>query len=207
MNADSIDYAQQFEDSLGWRKDDWIERLAEIGGYSSVGLFGTEGQNPAFFGRYIDRNHDRGSLDAIALSILLLWHEAVYCYVLEQFQASILTCGAVVERTLKFSYELKVGSLPGERWTLGRTIQECGKEGILDEGALSLAEQVNVPRNDRAHANLERKDSLRANMGGNRGIKTLTSAAYLIFPFQQDARNVLDLTLEFLKRTHSALDQ
>lgn len=197
LKAEQIDFAAEFESRLGWRKPHSIEWLAELGGFASVGL-DTFRDYFSQLRPYLHIYDKPTALDALATSIERLWHEAVYCYMYELFEPCILTCGAVVERALKFEFERQVGAT-GERWTIGRTIQECRKAEVISDNILELAECIADPRNDRSHANLERTNPDLAQFGGDRGVTILSDRHYLINPYQQNSRATLDLTLLVLK--------
>jgi len=197
LKVEQIDFEAEFEDRLGWRKANSIERLAELGGFAAVGLDTFRD----YFGQLRPHLYIQvapTALDALATSIDRLWHYAVFCYLYELFEPCIFTCGAVVERALKFEYERQVGAT-GERWTIGRTIQECRNAKVISDNILELAERIADPRNDRSHANLERTNPDLAQFGGDRGVTNLSDQHYLIHPYQHNARMTLDLTLLVLK--------
>jgi hypothetical protein len=185
---------REYEERLAWRKKRQIENLKELAEIAHVGGGDTLTDLPKLLG-------PRGSddpKDALGWSIIMLWCEATECYIFGEFQSCILTCGAIVERSLKLEYEKARGALPqGSRWTLGRCIHECA--GIVAPAILDLAQQMLEPRNNRAHALLEHNDPQTAMMGGlDRGIERLSSGHYQIEPYRGDARNVISVTYKIL---------
>jgi hypothetical protein len=129
-------YEQEFEERFEWRKARQIENFKELSEFAQSGGGASLKELPG-----LKQSPDNdGPLEALRWSITLLWCEAAECYIFGEFQACILTCGAIVERCLKLEYEEVNGALPsGSHWTLGRCIRECG--GIVSQDVLDLAQQ------------------------------------------------------------------
>lgn len=185
---------QEYEERLAWRKNRQIANLKELAEIAHVGGADTLDAFPRLVG---PRSSDDPK-DALRWSIIMLWCEAAECYIFGEFQSCILTCGAIVERSLKLEYEQARGPLPrGAHWTLGRCIRECA--GIVAPATLNLAQQMLEPRNNRAHALLEHTDPQTAIIGGaERGIEVLSPHHYQIEPYRGDACNVIAITYKIL---------
>lgn len=147
----------------------------------------------------VTRKGPDDKLYALRSSILALWLEAAECFIFGHFQACILTCGAVVERCLKLEYQQVHGALPPGYWTLGKCVHQLPWDGILDDQAVALAQQIIDPRNSRAHALLEHDNPALAYFGGDRGIEVRSPHHYLIEPYRGDAEQVISVTWQLLK--------
>ena len=187
-------YEEEFEGRFEWRKARQIENLRELSEMAQSG----GGDSLEEFAGLKRSAADDDPKDALRWSIILLWCEATECYIFGEFQSCILTCGAIVERSLKLEYERANGELPsGSHWTLGRCIREC--DGIVSHDVLDLAQSMLEPRNNRAHALLEHSDPQLSIFGGaERGVEILSSGHYLIEPYRGDARSVILATFKIL---------
>lgn len=190
-------YVQKYEERFAWRKARQVANLAELSRIAPSSDPDPE-VLPGLFGPLVSNDPK----DALRHSILLLWLEAAECYIFGEFQACILTCGAVVERCLKLEYEKEKGPLPsGARWTLGVCIGKC--EGIVAPEILDLARQILEPRNSRAHALLEHSEPQLAIIGGSeRGIEVLSSQHHLVEPYRGEARKVIEITSKILSKLY-----
>ena len=197
VNTTERNCAQGYEEGFAWRKTRQIANLAELSRIAPSSDPDPE-VLPGLFGTLVSDDPK----DALRHSILLLWLEAIGCYVFGEFQACILTCGAVVERCLKLEYEKAKGALPpGSRWTLGVCISKC--QGIVAQEILDLVRQILEPRNSRAHALLEHSDPQLAIIGGpDRGIEVLSPRHHLIEPYRGEARKVIEITSKILSKLY-----
>jgi hypothetical protein len=202
MNSASTDtYDQFYKSKFPWRESMQINNLKELAEITNA-----DGVDPvkAFPVLFTPGSDD--PKDALRWSILMLAHEGSECYILGEFQSCILTCGAVIERTLKLEYEEVHISLPKNRkgkdmvWTLGSCICKLDWTGTrITAEILELAKQLLEPRNNRAHALLEHTDPLLSILGGlNRGIEFLNSGHILIEPYHGDASEVIEITFKIL---------
>jgi hypothetical protein len=191
-------YEQEYEERFAWRKARHIANLEEFSQFAQSG--GAQAME-VFPGLRCSLATD-DPRDALKYSILLLWCESAECYIFGQFQACILTCGAVVERCLKLEYEQAEGELPpNARWTLGTCIHKC--RGVIAADILELAQQILEPRNNRAHALLEHSDPQLSILGGqNRGVEILSPRHHLVEPYRGDARNVIEITFKVLEKLY-----
>jgi hypothetical protein len=196
MSNDSQESIEKvYEGRFAWRKARQLYNFREISDFAQSGGGAALQAFPAL----------RGSLssddpkDALRWSILMLWCEAAECYIFGEFQSCILTCGSVVERSLKLEYETKHGPLPTNAiWTLGTCIKKC--TGIVEPEVLEFAHQILEPRNSRAHALLEHSDPQLAIIGGDEGgVEILSSGHALIEPYRGDAKKVIELTFKILR--------
>jgi hypothetical protein len=192
---------QEYEERLAWRKSRQIANLKELAEIAHAG----GGETVDAFPQLVGQLYSDDPKDALRWSIIMLWCEATECYIFGEFQSCILTCGAIVERSLKLEYEQARGSLPpGARWTLGRCIQEC--TGIVAPTTLDLAREMLEPRNNRAHALLEHADPQMSIIGGpERGIEVLSSGHHQIEPYRGDARNVIISTYKILQNLYGPI--
>jgi hypothetical protein len=184
-----------FEANLEWRLERWRANLTEL-----LDLTSADSLNPFESLPDLIPVLEAGSqVDALAWSILLLWLEAANSYVLGQFQASILSSGAVVERILKLEYMKINGELPQGMWTLGKCIYDLDfvKTKITEE-ILGIAKECLDPRNDRSHALLEHENPDASMLGGQRGIHVISNNRYLIEPYRGEARGILVNTWRIL---------
>ena len=196
-NVDPAEVADEYEGRFIWRKSRQIYNLARLktvahgGGPDSINLlkkllpFSAMGKDDNLF--------------ALRQSIAYLWAESTECYIFGLFQACIMTCGAVVERCLKYEYELAQGPLPKGQWTLGRCVNQLDWSGIIQPDVREMARQLIDPRNSRAHALLEHSNPHSAYMGSLRGIERVASERYLIEPYRGEADFVIGLTWSILK--------
>jgi hypothetical protein len=189
-------HSQEYEERFGWRKARQIDNLKELSELADSGGANSLRAFPGLRGSACSDD----PLDALRWSILLLWCEATECFIFGEFQSSILVCGAVVERSLKLTYEVTKGALPAKaRWTLGKCIHEC--EGIVSQDVLDAARSMLEPRNSRAHALLEHSNPQLAISGGEeRGIEILSSRHYLVEPYRGEAKDVIVATYNILQR-------
>ncbi len=192
------DFEKEYQERFEWRKNRQIENLKELSEIAQSG--GAESLQ--VFSKIIGNRASDNPKDALRWSILYMWFEATECYVYGEFQASILVCGAVVERCLKLEYEIANGVLPKGKWTLGKCKNEC--KNIVSKSVIDFVDIILDPRNDRAHALLEHDNpQLSISGGNNRGIEVLSSGHYLIEPFRGDAKIVIEATYKILKELHS----
>ena len=190
-----MDPGTDFEARFESRKERWASNLEELYRELSPHVL-----DPfASLAGLVPKIDPGQPLYALRWSILTLWLEATHCYVLGQFQASILASGAVVERVLKLEYQEGNGPLPAGVWTLGKCAfkLDLSKTRVSAE-LLSHARECVDPKNDRAHALLEHKDPTAAVMGGDRGIYPITPNRYLIEPFRGEALNIASRTWSLL---------
>ena len=198
VNTTERNCAQGYEEGFAWRKTRQIANLAELSRIAPSSDPDPE-VLPGLFGTLVSDDPK----DALRHSILLLWLEAIGCYVFGEFQACILTCGAVVERCLKLEYETAREKLPEGRWTLGKCIYKLDWQGIIAPEILDLAKQIVDPRNSRAHALLEHSDPQLAIIGGpERGIDVLSSHHYLIEPYRGEAKKIIEITSKILSKLY-----
>jgi len=192
-------YEQEYDERFEWRRARQIANLKELsevaqsdGGSALKALPGLRGSG-----------YSADPKDALRSSIIFLWCEATECFIFGEFQSCILTCGAIVERSLKLQYEVIKGPLPANtRWTLGKCIRECN--GIVPQDVLDLAQSMLEPRNNRAHALLEHSDPQLAISGGpDRGIEIRSSRHYQIEPYRGDAKNVIAIVYKILAKLYS----
>jgi hypothetical protein len=189
-------YEKEYIGRFEWRKERNINNLREL--YQVAGDWEFIESLKGLFGNHVSDD----PIDALKWSILDLWLETRECYVYGEFQACILSCGAVVERCLKLEYQKAKGILPQTGlMTLGKMIREC--KGIVDQDVLDLAKEILNPRNDRAHALLEHSNpQLAINGGSERGIEIRGSQHYLIEPFRGEATALIELSSEILAKLY-----
>lgn len=196
-------YEQEYESRFTWRKARQVANLKELSAIAPP-----KGTDPLkAFPQLIAPRDSNDPEDALRWSILMLSYEAIECFIFGEFQSCILTCGSVVERTLKLEYEEVYGKLPPNgTWTLGRCIYKLKWSGTrITSEITDLAKQMLEPRNNRAHALLEHSDPMLAIMGGpERGIEVLSSGHYLFEPYRGDARNVIEVTLKILSKLYGS---
>ena len=194
-------YDQEYESRFAWRKAQQVANLKELSAIAPP-----KGTDPLdTFPQLIAPRDSNDPKHALRWSILMLSYEAMECFILGEFQSCILTCGSVVERTLKLEYEEVYGKLPENGiWTLGRCIYKLKWSGTrITSEITDLAKQILEPRNNRAHALLEHSDPMLSIMGGpERGIEVLSSGHYLIEPYRGDARKVIEVTLKILSELY-----
>ena len=181
--------SDEFEGRFAWRKDQWVRNLQEITAHAHQGGPDIIRRLPGLRGQL----YSDDPIEALRWSVLMLWLQATECYILGQFQSSILTAGAVLERILKLEYRLAKGSLPKGKWPLGRCINDLEwSETRITEAILTEAKACVSPRNSRAHALLENEDPQLSIMGGpNRGIQVLSDTRYLVEPYRNDCLEML----------------
>jgi hypothetical protein len=189
-------YKEEYEGRFEWRKERQIYNLSELYRISGDWEF-VESLN-GLFGSLVSDDPK----DALKWSILNLWLEARECFVFGEFQACILTSGAVIERCLKLEYEKINGILPiREKLTLGRMIRKC--KGIVDKSVLDLAQQILEPRNSRAHALLEHINPQLAMLGGpERGIEIRSPQHRLIEAYRGEAGKIMELNSKILAKLY-----
>lgn len=192
-------YEQEYESRFSWRKARQIYNLRELSEFAQSGGADALGAFPGLVGSLCSADPK----DALRWSILRLWWEAAECYIFGEFEACILVCGSVVERSLKLEYETKRGPLPPHtKWTLGICITKC--KGIVTPEVLEFAQQMLEPRNSRTHALLEHSYPQLSILGGNeRGVELLSPSKYLIEPYRGDAKKVIELTFKILSSLYS----
>ena len=180
-----------FETSLEWRIDRWKDNLADL--YEATSPNALDPFN-ALPNLVLDLKPD-SSISALRWSILTLWLESAYCYVLGQFQACILASGAGVERILKLEFQEQHDALPEGNWTLGRCVYDLDFSNTrITEDVLAHARECIDPKNDRSHALLEHKNPNASMIGGDRGMHEISSNRYLIEPYRGEARIILGNT-------------
>lgn len=201
MTNDSSTFQQEYEERFAWRRDRQIANLKELSEIAHVG----GGDTLKAFPRLVGQLASEDPKDALRWSIIFLWCEATECYIFGEFQSCILTCGAIVERSLKLEFEHTRGPLPSrEQWTLGRCIRECA--GIVAPEILALAQQMLEPRNNRAHALLEHSDPQLSIIGGpERRVEFLQSGHHQIEPYRGDAHNVISITYKILNNLYGTI--
>lgn len=187
-------YEQEFDGKFLWRRERQIANLRELADITNA--------------RHVDGidrlpNLSRGfAADdpkaALSMSIVYLWGEAVECFILGEFQACILACGAVVERCLKLAYQDAGKKLPRDaKWGLGLCIRKC--RDLVKPDVLTYARRLTEPRNSRTHALLEHTNPTWAYLGGkSRRVILLPSGHAEIEPYRGDAREVIELTWKIL---------
>lgn len=201
--SEDEELVQEFDGRFHWRRQRQIDNLRRLREIAHWG--GPDSLSALINLRPYGVQALSGSGDilyALRDSIVTLWLEATECFIFGQFQACILTCGAVVERCLKVEYQKVHGQLPKGNWPLGRCIYELDWNGILDSEVLELSMQLLEPRNSRAHALLEHSDPNAATYGGNRDVQILDSQRYLIEPYRGDAEDVISVTWKILERLY-----
>lgn len=190
-----MSYENIFEQRFGWRQEDYIfnfNELAEITKKQSL--------SPLDSFRCLFSPYAQSNLDSLSYSILLLTYEATICYTYGIFQSCIITCGAIVERILRYEYLKQNQEMPDNKdWTLGKLIYQLNWANTrVTEKILGLAKVVKENRDDRAHANLEQQDPETANYGGIRGITILDSKKYIIEPYRGNAKLCIDSVFKIL---------
>lgn len=197
MSNQKIDfYEEEYNGRFEWRRNRNIYNLREL--YQIAGDWEFIKSLTVLFGHLVSDDPK----DALKWSILNLWLEARECFVYGEFQACVLSCGAVVERCLKLEYEKANGLLPpNNQMTLGRMIGIC--KGIVDKDVLELARQILEPRNSRAHALLEHSNPQLAIIGGpDRGIKILSPYHAHIEPYRGEATKLIELSSKILAKLY-----
>jgi hypothetical protein len=196
------DPAQEFEQRFQWRKKRWLHNLNELAAHAQEGGSEATKRLPGLHGQLASDQ----PADALRWSILMLWLEATECYILGQFQSSVLTTGAVLERTLKLEYCVVRGSLPKGAWPLGRCIYELDWSGTrLTDPLLGEAKECISPRNSRAHALLEHDDPQLSIIGGpSRGVEILSNHHYLIEPYRGDSLVMLSHVWRILESLYGS---
>lgn len=189
---------EEFDGRFLWRQGRWKENLAELQAIANWGGSDSIDDLPKLWGF----NH-ADPLYALQFSIMTLWLEASECYILGQFQACILTCGAVVERALKYEYQKLNGVETKNKKTLGQWIREL--DGKLDSDVINWAEEILKPRNSRAHALLEQSDPFTAYMGSKRGLQQIGSNAYVLEYYRGDAKEVIERTFKILHQLYGKI--
>jgi len=195
-----MDYERKYTEAFDHRRDSHIinlEKLASITNLSGL----VELDDFPGLKKTLDRNTP---ISALNWSILMLWLEATECFVLEQFQSCILTCGAVLERCLKLEYDKIYGELPEGKWPLGKCISNLSWDKTrVTKKIISLASDCLVPRNSCAHALLEHSNPKRAILGGNRGIYIIDSNKHIIQRYKGEAERLISNTYQVLSELYS----
>ncbi len=175
-------------------KDNLDSNLDELGGMVFLGLENYSSAFPKLFP--IDLSSS-DSINSIKYSILILWHETVYAYGYGLSQISIMGCRAIAEKILRVVYHTTTGKTLGNG-TLGFIIRECEKVNV-ESKIVALAKQIKEYGNDRAHSNLERKDPVMANLGGDsRVVDILTPSKHLIHSYKGNAKQSILSVRELL---------
>jgi hypothetical protein len=185
-----VNSTREFEERFSWRKDRWIHNLDELAAHAHQGGAAVFERLPGLRGDLVTDD----PIEALRWSILILWLEATECCILGQFQSTILTAGAVLERILKLEDRLVNGRLPKGIWTLGRCIRDLSWEGTrIGATILVESEACIAPRNSRAHAHLEDDEPQLSISGGpNRGIQVLSDMRDTLEPYRGDALDVIE---------------
>jgi len=168
--------------------------LDELGGTVFLGL---EDYSSAFPKLFPIELSSSDSINSTKYSILILWHETVYAYGYGLSQISIMGCRAIAEKILRVVYHTATGKTL-EQGTLGVIIRECEKVNV-ESKIMDLAKQIKNYGDDRAHSNLERKDPVMANLGGDsRVVEILTPSKHLIHPYKGNAKQSILSARELL---------
>ena len=155
----------EYEKRFSWRKQHFIANLEELSTIAQSGGPEVIQLLPSLF----KLNDNASKEDALRWSILSLWLQAAECFIFQQYEPCILTCGAILERVLKLEYQVVNGDLPPGNYTLGRCIHNLDWSNTkIDETILSLISECLDPRNDRAHALLEHSKPSLSIIGGKK---------------------------------------
>ena len=191
-----MDYKEFYKQRFAWRKEEYFSNFSELAELTNKQSLYPLDSFPCLYTPFC-----KNQLDSLSCSILLLTFEATICYTYGIFQSCIITCGAIVERILRFEYSKVKHDLPDTNyWTLGRLISKLdwSNTKVTDE-ILDLAKKIKSPRNDRAHGILEQFNPELANMGGeNRGILALDESKYIIEPYRGDAKRIIKTLFQIL---------
>jgi hypothetical protein len=175
-------------------REDFDNNLDELGGTVFLGLEDYSSALPKLF---LNDLSSSDSINSIKYSILILWHETVYAYGHGLSQISIMGCRAITEKILRVVYHTATGKTLKDG-TLGVIIRECKKVNVESKITV-LAEQIKKFGDDRAHSNLERKDPVMANLGGDsRAVEVLTPSKHLIHPYKGNAKQAILDTRDLL---------
>jgi hypothetical protein len=186
----------EYEERFSWRKQHFIANLDELSTIAQPGGPDVIQLLPSLF----KLNDNESKEDALRWSILSLWLQAAECYIFQQYEPCILTCGAILERVLKLEYQVVNGDLPTGNWTLGKCIYDLDWTNTkIDETILNLVAECLDPRNDRAHALLEHSNPSLSIIGGKkRSIQELSNVAHFVEAFKGDAKVVIFSTWKVL---------
>lgn len=190
----------EYKGRFDWRYEHNLERMNEL--QSITG--NTGGSNTLYaYPQLKYTSVDASQEDALLVSLFNAWCEVCECYIFGEFQAVILLCRTIAERSLKLEYIKANGNLPvGQKWMLGKLITECN--GIVNQTVLNLAEDLKTPGNDRAHALLEISNPQVSISGGeNRGITITSERTYLIEPYKGDSVIAIEKAHLILKELYS----
>lgn len=195
-----MSYENIYNERFGWRQDEYISNFIEL-----AEITNKQSLNPLKSYRCLFTPYAQSHLDSLSYSVLLLTYESTICYTYGIFQSCIITCGAIVERILRYEYLQKNQDMPDDSdWTLGRLIYKINWSNTrINDKILDLAKVVKVNRDDRAHANLEQKDPDAANYGGNRGVTVVDSNKYMIEPYRGEAKLCMESIFKILDQLYS----
>jgi hypothetical protein len=190
--------AEDYDGRYSWRLQSNLERMTRLNE-----LAGNTG-GPNTITAYTQLKYttvDNTPEDALLISLFNAWCEVCDCFIFGDFQAVILLCRSIAERSLKLEYIKSQGSIPtGQRWMLGRLVTECA--GIVSQNVIDLVTDLKEPGNDRAHALLEITNPQRAIFGGNRGITVTSSSTYIIEPYRGDAEIAINKAHQILEELY-----
>jgi hypothetical protein len=200
MAGGHMDFEKEYSQRFDHRRDRNIFNLAQIADIAHQGGSATLKALPSL----VTSLTSDEPADALRGSILMLWLQAVECYIFGQFEACILAAGAVVERCLKLEYLFAKGPLPAGTWTLGKCINNLDWSNTrITADHLKCAEAIRGPRNSRAHALLEHSDPQESILGGQRGINLHAGGHYTIEPYRGEASKVVANAWEVLASLYS----